>query len=158
VLRESQSAALALPNTGQAVAIDIGEAHDIHPRNKQDVGLRLALAARHVTFGENVEYSGPVYRRHVQRDGRIVIDFDHLSGGLVARGADNRVQGFAISGADQRFVWANAVIEGDRLVVWSEQVPDPVAVRYAWADNPEGANLFNRAGLPASPFRTDDWR
>jgi len=158
VLRESQSAALALPNTAQAVAIDIGEAHDIHPRNKQDVGARLALAARRVAFGENVEYSGPVYRRHEQRDGRIVIEFDHVGAGLVARGENGRVHGFAIAGTDQRFVWADAVIEGDRVVVWSEHVPDPVAVRYAWADFPEGINLFNEAGLPASPFRTDTWQ
>ena len=158
VLRESQSAALALPNTAQAVAIDIGDAHDIHPRNKQDVGARLALAARHVAFGEGSAHSGPVYRRHEQRDGRIVVDFDHLGGGLVTHGDENRVHGFAIAGADMRFVWANALVEGDRVVVWNEHVPNPVAVRYAWADNPEGANLFNQAGLPASPFRTDDWR
>jgi sialate O-acetylesterase len=158
VLRESQSAALTLPNTAQAVAIDIGEAHDIHPRNKQDVGARLAVAARRVAFGENVEHSGPVYRRHEMHEGRIVIEFDHLGGGLVTRGEQNQVSGFAIAGADRHFVWADAVIDGDRVVVSSEHVPDPVAVRYAWADNPEGANLYNKAGLPASPFRTDDWR
>jgi len=157
LLRESQSAVLALPATGQAVAIDIGEAHDIHPRNKQEVGRRLALAARAVVFGEAVEHSGPTYRGHVVRDGRVVVAFDHAAG-LHARGdAAARLQGFAIAGADRRFVWAEATIEGDRVAVSSGLVPAPVAVRYAWADNPEGANLYNGAGLPAGPFRTDLW-
>jgi sialate O-acetylesterase len=158
VLRESQSAALALPRTAQAVAIDIGDADDIHPRNKQEVGRRLALAARAVAYGERLEFSGPVYRGHETRDGRIVLAFDHAGGGLVARGdAPARLRGFAIAGADRRFVWADAAIENGRVVVWSEKVPSPAAVRYAWADNPAGANLYNAEGLPASPFRTDDW-
>jgi len=157
LLRESQSAALALPATGQAVAIDIGEAADIHPRNKQEVGRRLALAARKVAYGEDMEWSGPTYRRHEVQDGKVVIELDH-AGSLVARGdAGGRLRGFAIAAADRRFVWADATIEDGRVVVWSEEVPAPVAVRYAWADNPEGANLSNAAGLPASPFRTDDW-
>jgi sialate O-acetylesterase len=158
LLRESQSAALALPRTAQAVAIDIGDADDIHPRNKQEVGRRLALAARKVVYGEDVAFSGPVYRRHEVRDGRAIIEFAHTAGGLVARGAPaGAVKQFAIAGADRRFVWAEAAVEGDRVVVWSDRVPEPVAVRYAWADNPDGANLYNAAGLPASPFRTDDW-
>jgi len=158
LLRESQSSALALPRTAQAVAIDIGDANDIHPRNKQEVGRRLALAACSVAYGEKLEFSGPMYRGHEVRDGRIVIDFAHTGGGLVAKGdATGRLVGFAVSGADRRFVWADAVIEGGRIVVWSERVPAPVAVRYAWADNPAGANLYNVDGLPASPFRTDAW-
>ena len=158
LLRESQSAALALPRTGQAVAIDIGDADDVHPRNKQEVGRRLALAARRVAYGEAIEFSGPTYRRHEVAGGRVLLEFDHLGGGLTARGDTGApLRGFAVAGADRRFVWAEAAIEGDRVAVWSERVPAPVAVRYAWADNPEGANLDNAAGLPASPFRTDDW-
>jgi len=156
-LRESQSAALALPNTAQAVAIDLGETGDIHPRNKQDVGQRLALAARKVAYGQNVVHSGPVHRRHEVKDGRVVIEFDHVGGGLVGEGERGAVRGFAIAGADRRFVWADAEVDGDRVVVWSDRVPDPVAVRYAWGNNPLHANLYNREGLPASPFRTDDW-
>ena len=158
LLRESQSAALALPNTAQAVAIDIGVADDIHPRDKQEVGRRLALAARAVAYGEELEFSGPVYRRHEVRDRQVVIEFAHVGGGLVARGeAGGNLRGFAVAGTDRRFVWAEATLRGDRVIVSSDRVPEPVAVRYAWADNPEGANLFNAAGLPASPFRTDDW-
>lgn len=158
MLRESQSTALALPNTGQAVTIDVGEADDIHPRNKQAVGRRLALAARHVAYGEEIVYSGPVYRSHEVRGRRVVLDFDHLGGGLVAAGReDGHLAEFAIAGEDRLFKWADAVIDGDRVIVWNDRVPRPVAVRYAWADNPEGANLTNAEGLPASPFRTDDW-
>ncbi len=160
LLRESQSAALALPATAQVVALDLGEAGDIHPRNKQDVGGRLALAARRVAYGENLVHSGPTYLRHEVRGGRVVIRFEHVAGGLVARGATSAAGGpggFAIAGADRRFVWAHAAIEEGRVVVWSEQVPEPVAVRYGWGNNPDQANLFNREGLPAGPFRTDAW-
>ncbi|MEJ2504450.1 MAG: sialate O-acetylesterase, partial [Gemmatimonadota bacterium] len=155
MLRESQTAALALPNTAQALAIDLGEAGDIHPRNKQDVGERLARAARALAYGQDVVHSGPVYRSHVVRaDGRIAIEFDHVDGGLVARGGDE-VHGFALADGSGRFVPARARIEGDRVIVWNDDVPEPVAVRYAWADNPEDANLYNAVGLPATPFRTD---
>lgn len=159
LLRESQSAALALPGTAQVVLVDAGDAADVHPRDKQVVGERLALAARKVAYGEEVVFSGPVYRGHEVADGRVLVDFDHVGGGLVAGdGPRASPTGFAVAGADRRFVWAEARIEGGRVVVWSELVPDPVAVRYGWADNPEGANLYNREGLPAAPFRTDDWR
>ena len=158
LLRESQSAALGLPRTAQVVILDAGDADDVHPRNKQVVGERLALAARRVAYGEDLVHSGPVYRRHEIRDGRVVIEFDHAEGGLVAgRTTPGTLDGFALAGADRRFVRADAAIEGDRVVVRSERVPEPVAVRYGWADNPEGANLYNLAGLPASPFRTDPW-
>ncbi|MBI4916635.1 MAG: beta galactosidase jelly roll domain-containing protein [Acidobacteria bacterium] len=158
VLRESQAAALALPRTAQAVAIDIGDADDVHPANKQEVGRRLALAARKVAYGEDIVHSGPSYRRHEVRDGRVEIAFDHVGSGLVARGdAAGRIVGFAVAGADRRFVWAEAVVAGETVAVWSDRVREPVAVRYSWADNPAGANLFNREGLPAGPFRTDDW-
>jgi sialate O-acetylesterase len=158
LLRESQHAALSLPNTGEAVIIDLGDANDIHPRDKQDVGARLALAARHVAYGENgIVYSGPTLRRSHVQHGRMVLEFDHVGGGLVTKGPLNGVKGFAIAGADQRFVWADAAIKGDHVIVWSDSVRDPIAVRYAWGNNPAAANLYNRDGLPAVPFRTDQW-
>lgn len=153
VIRESQSAALSLPGTGQVVAIDVGDPADIHPRDKEPVGRRLALVARRVAYGERVEDSGPVYRGHTLRDGRVVIDFHHARG-LTARGELGAV---AVAGADRRWVWARARVEGNRLVVWSPEVPEPVAVRYAWSNNPVNATLYNAAGLPARPFRTDTW-
>lgn len=153
MLRESQGEALSLPGTAQVVAIDLGVADDIHPRNKQAVGARLARAARAVAYGQDVVYSGPVYRSHAIEGDAVRITFDHVGSGLVARDGDPG--GFAVAGADGRFVRADARIEGDEVVVWSDAVPDPVAVRYAWADNPIGANLYNAEGLPAAPFRTD---
>jgi sialate O-acetylesterase len=158
MLRESQSAALELPATAQAVAIDAGDADDIHPRDKQTIGHRLALGALDVAYGPDLVAAGPTYRSFSARDGRIEVLFDHLGGGLVARDTeDGRVRRFAVAGEDRRFVWAEARVESNRVIVWSDQVAEPVAVRYAWAANPEGANLYNRAGLPASPFRTDRW-
>lgn len=155
-LRAAQHAALALPHTAQAVIIDIGEADDIHPRNKQDVGRRLARAARHVAYGENLVYAGPVYRSHEVRDGQVWVRFEHVGGGLeTPHGAS--LGGFAVAGAEGRFVWAEARIEGDQVVVWSDAVPVPAAVRYAWGNNPARANLYNAEGLPAAPFRTDAW-
>lgn len=157
VLRESQTAALALARTGQAVAIDLGEQANIHPRNKQEVGRRLALVARSVAYGERLVSSGPTYQRHQVRGGRLLLAFEHLGGGLVSRSADGTVRGFAIAGVDRHFVRAQARIEGGRVEVWSTQVPHPVAARYAWADYPLYATLYSRAGLPAAPFRTDRW-
>jgi sialate O-acetylesterase len=154
-LREAQLLTLNLPDTGMAVTIDIGDAKDIHPKNKQDVGRRLALWALARTYGKEVVYSGPIYRSMQKSGGKILLRFDHVGGGLVARG-DEPLGGFAIAGEDRKFVWADARIEGDAVVVSSEKVADPVAVRYAWADNPI-CNLYNKAGLPASPFRTDAW-
>lgn len=158
MLRESQSATLEVPNTGQAVIIDIGEANDIHPRNKQDVGLRLSLAARKLAYGdEKIVYSGPTYKS-MKKDGQsISLTFDHIGSGLMAKDRYGYLKGFTIAGADQKFVWAKAEIKGKEIVVWSDQVKNPVAVRYAWANNPDDANLYNREGLPASPFRTDEW-
>ena len=161
-LREAQHRTLALPHTGEAVIIDIGDARDIHPKNKQDVGLRLALWAegtvyrRKSFFRRNIVYSGPSYRSMQVKGSKIRLRFDHVGGGLVGRGGEPLKQ-FAIAGEDQVFVWAGAVIKGKTVVVSSDRVPQPVAVRYAWADNPDGCNLYNEAGLPASPFRTDDW-
>jgi sialate O-acetylesterase len=146
---------LGLKNTGMAVIIDIGEAKDIHPRNKQDVGKRLALWALANTYDKSVPYSGPLYKSMDRSGGKITLHFDHCDGGLVAKGGEP-LRGFAIAGEDRKFVWADARIEGDTVVVSSSQVAEPLAVRYAWADNPV-CNLYNGAGLPASPFRTDTW-
>lgn len=154
-LREAQSMALKLPKAGQAVIIDIGEAEDIHPKNKQDVGYRLALNALAIAYGRDIVYSGPVYRSMDTDGDTIRLHFDHVGGGLVAKGG-GPLKGFAIAGEDRKFVWADAVIDGDTVVVRSDQVARPVAVRYAWANNPE-CNLYNKDGLPASPFRTDSW-
>lgn len=153
-LREAQTMALSLANTGMAVAIDVGDAKDIHPKNKQAVGKRLALAARHVAYGEDIVYSGPMYLSMKRAGTGIRIHFKHVEGGLKALGGPPT--GFSIAGADQQFEWAHARIVGDSVVVWSEEVAEPVAVRYGWAANPL-CNLYNTEGLPASPFRTDDW-
>jgi sialate O-acetylesterase len=154
-LREAQSLALSIPNTGQAVSIDIGDANDIHPKNKQDVGRRLAFNALARDYGKQVEYSGPVYRDMKREGNQIRLSFDHAEG-LQARGGE--LKQFAIAGVDRQFVWADARIEGEEVVVSSPEVSEPVAVRYAWANNPVGCNLYNGARLPASPFRTDDWK
>jgi len=154
-LREAQLKTLAQPNTGMAVIIDIGEAKNIHPKNKQDVGKRLALWALGTTYGKKIVYSGPIYKSMQAAGKKIILKFDHVGGGLVAEG-DGPLKGFAIAGEDKKFVWADAKIEGETIVVSSEAVAAPVAVRYAWADNPI-CNLYNKEGLPASPFRTDDW-
>jgi len=153
-LREAQELTLSLPNTGQAVTIDIGDAADIHPRNKQEVGRRLAVWALGSTYGAKGEISGPLYRSMTREESRIRIAFTHASGGLVAKGGEP-LKTFAIAGADRKWVWADARIDGESVVVWSDKVPRPEAVRYAWADNPEGCNLYNKEGLPGSPFRTD---
>ncbi|HXE53907.1 MAG TPA: sialate O-acetylesterase [Tepidisphaeraceae bacterium] len=154
-LREAQAlTAQTVGHSAIAVATDIGDAKDIHPKNKQEVGRRLALDALALVYGQNVEYSGPTYAGMETKGNSIVLHFDHLGGGLEARG-DGPLSGFAIAGADKKFVWADAKIEGNTVVVSSPQVEHPTAVRYAWANNPANANLFNKAGLPAPPFRTD---
>lgn len=152
-LREGQRLALAEPATAMVVAIDVG-GDGIHPRNKQEVGRRLARAARAVAYREPIEYSGPLYASMAIEGTAIRLTFTHAQG-LRARGG-RPLEGFAIAGADRRFVWAEARIEGPTVFVSSPQVPTPVAVRYAFADNP-ACNLENAAGLPASPFRTDGW-
>ncbi|MBA7622680.1 hypothetical protein ES703_30059 [subsurface metagenome] len=154
-LREAQLMTLALPNSGMAVIIDIGEADDIHPKNKQDVGKRLALWALAKSYGKELVYSGPIYKSMKIEGEKIILHFAQVGGGLVA-GPDEPLKGFAIAGADRKFVWADAKIDGDSVVVSRDEVSTPVAVRYAWADNPV-CNLYNEEGLPASPFRTDDW-
>lgn len=154
-LREAQSMTLNLRNTGQAVIIDIGDAKDIHPRNKQDVGLRLALWSLKKDYGvKDLVFYGPEFQSMQIADGKAILTFRHAGNGLVARGTV--LKGFAIAGADRKFVWADAEIKNGKVIVSSEDVPNPVAVRYAWADNPE-CNLYNQEGLPADPFRTDMW-
>lgn len=153
-LREAQTMTLGVKNTGMAVIIDIGEEKDIHPKNKQDVGKRLALNALAKDYGRDVAWSGPMYKRVHFKKGAAHLWFDHACG-LSTQG-NAPLKGFAIAGADRKFVWADARIEGKKVVVSSPQVPNPVAVRYGWANNPE-CTLTNASGLPASPFRTDKW-
>lgn len=154
-LREAQTMTLAIPKTGMAVTIDIGEAKDIHPRNKQDVGKRLAYAAYAVAYGEKDAPASPTFKSMQVEGDNIRLTFDHVGSGLVA--VSGELKEFSIAGADKQFVWATARIEGNSVIVSSPQVKQPVAVRYAWANNPMDANLYNTDGLPASPFRTDDW-
>ncbi len=154
-LREAQTMALQLPNTGMAVTIDIGNAKDIHPKNKQDVGKRLALNALAKVYGKDIPYSGPMYKSMKIEGSKIRIQFTNTDKGLKIKG-NKRLKGFAIAGKDKKFVWAKAKIDGDEVVVWNSKIKNPVAVRYAWASNPD-CNLYNGADLPASPFRTDSW-
>jgi len=155
-LREAQAlTAKTLPACGLTIAIDVGDAKDIHPKDKQAVGRRLALAAEAIAYGQAVEWSGPWYKTMAVEGANIRLAFEHLGGGLVASDGA-ALTGFAIAGEDRAFVWAEARIEGDAVVVSSRRVAKPVAVRYAWANNP-ACNLANKAGLPAVPFRTDDW-
>jgi len=177
-LREAQRKALALPKTGMAVITDVGDATNVHPKNKQDVGYRLSLWALAHDYpstklkaggmAKDLIYSGPLYKGHKVENGKIRISFDHVGSGLMAgvrkegleptaEDKSGVLKHFAIAGKDKKWVWADAVIDGNTVMVSSKKVPDPVAVRYAFADNPQGANLYNKEGLPASPFRTDDW-
>ncbi|MDQ3394810.1 MAG: sialate O-acetylesterase [Bacteroidota bacterium] len=153
-LRNAQLKALSVPNTGMAVIIDIGDANDIHPKNKHDVGKRLALAARKVAYKEEIVYSGPIYESMTVEGDKIRIKFKHTGSGLVIKGEEPKE--FAIAGQDNKFYRAKAVIENDAVIVSSDKVQNPVAVRYAWADNPEGANLYNKEGLPAAPFQSGE--
>lgn len=154
-LRDAQKQTLSLPNTGMAVAIDIGEAQDIHPKNKQEVGRRLALIALAKNYGVKIPYSGPIYQTSTSVGGSMKLTFTAADGGLKTSDG-SELKGFAIAGADQKFYWATAKIIGNQVVVSSPDVPKPVSVRYAWANNPV-ANFVNGAGLPASPFKTDSW-
>jgi sialate O-acetylesterase len=156
-LREAQLMTLSLPKTGMAVAIDIGDGTDIHPKNKQEVGYRLALAAQAIAYGRDVIYSGPIYESMAVEGDKIRLHFKYVYGGMVAKNwPAPAITGFEIAGDDHKFVGAEAKIDGDTVLVHNVKVAHPVAVRYAWAMNP-WCNLYNRAGLPASPFRTDDW-
>jgi sialate O-acetylesterase len=145
---------LELPHTGMAVTIDIGEANDIHPKNKQEVGRRLALSALAQVYYVDTEFSGPIYSGYQEEDNRIRLSFRNANGLKASDGG--KVKGFEIAGEDRKFVWADVTIDGDHVLISSPQVAKPVAVRYGWADNPD-CNMVNDAGLPASPFRTDGW-
>ncbi|MDR1191252.1 MAG: sialate O-acetylesterase, partial [Verrucomicrobiales bacterium] len=156
VLRESQlRAAQTVPGVKMAVTIDLGEPFDIHPHNKQDVARRLARIALADVYGKKIEWSGPMYESMQIEGNKIRLKFSHADGGLVAK--DGALKRFAIAGADKQWLPAAAEIDGDTVVVSSASLSAPVAARYAWSSNPEGCNLYNQAGLPASPFRTDDW-
>jgi len=171
-VREAQAKVTALPNAGYAVTIDIGDAGNIHPPDKYDVGYRLALATEPVAYGQKSGvYSGPAYKSMAVEGNKVRIAFDSIGGGLIIgtppehffssqrtplpKPDTSKLQGFAVAGADHKYVWANAVIDGNTVVLSSDAVPQPVSVRYAWADNP-ACNLYNKEGLPAAPFRTDD--
>ncbi|WP_276169056.1 sialate O-acetylesterase [Zobellia alginiliquefaciens] len=155
-LREAQTKALSLPKTGEAVGIDVGEAGDIHPKNKQDVGLRLALIALNKDYGKTETiFAGPTFKSVKFKNQKAVISFQNIGSGLVILDNSSNVKGFAIAGQDKNFVWAKAKIVGNKISLESDQVTQPAYVRYAWGNNPE-TNLYNVEGLPASPFRTDD--
>ena len=154
-LREAQLKTLSVPNTAMAVAIDLGEWNDIHPDNKKDVGERLALAAMKLAYGENIVHSGPIYVSSTVDRNEVVIRFDNIGSGLITNDGEAPSE-FAIAGVDKKFVWAKARIENDHVIVWNDALVEPKYVRYAWADNPVNPNLYNKEGLPASPFRTDN--
>lgn len=165
-LREAQTQALDIPGTGMAVITDIGAANDIHPKNKQDVGWRLAQWALHQTYGQkNLVPSGPLYKSHKVEGNKIRLSFDHVGSGLIvgkkngleptAEVKDGKLEHFSISGKDNKWVWADAKIDGQTVVVESTEISEPVAVRYGFTMNPAKANLYNKEGLPAGPFRTD---
>ena len=170
-IREAQTKALDIPHTGMAVAIDLADAHnprDIHPRNKQDVGGRLAQWALHQTYDKkNLVPTGPLYTSHKVKGNMIHLSFDHVGKGLMvgkktkleptAEVKGGKLEHFSIAGEDKKWVWADAAIEGDTVVVSSKEVKKPVAVRYGFTMNPANANLYNKDGIPALPFRTDDW-
>jgi len=168
-VREAQFQTLSLPKTGMAVTIDVGAAENLHPGDKTNVALRLARVARKVAYGEDLVYTGPLFDSMKVEGGQVRITFkpDSLGGGLTIGSApksdgkpglppDSVLRGFALAGKDQKWVWSDAKIDGESVIVSSSEVPEPIAVRYAWADNPP-CNLYNKEGLPASPFRTDDW-
>jgi sialate O-acetylesterase len=181
-LREAQAlAAKVLPKVGMAVITDVGDERDIHPKKKEPVGARLALAARAIAYGEDITYSGPAFKSMKIKGDKAILSFNHVGSGLVARPLEQKpvtgqktserspliydadtgelrpaLVGFAIAGDDRKFVWADAEIQNDKVVVTSPKVKKPVAVRYGWADCPV-VNLWNKEGLPASPFRTDDF-
>jgi sialate O-acetylesterase len=156
-LREAQTMTLKLPNTGMASAIDIGETNDIHPRNKQEVGRRLSLNALKIAYGKNLVHQGPMVSAVDFRDSKAVVSFSDTGNGLMVKDRYGYVNGFALAGADKKYYWAQARIIGSHQVeVLCDQVPEPVSVRYGWANNPDDLNLTNSEGLPANPFRNGE--
>ena len=154
-IREAQFGTLEVPRTGMALAIDVGEANDIHPKNKQEVGRRLSLCALAQVYYHEMEYSGPLYGGMQIEEGKVRLNLSNAQG--LKTSDDGPIKGFALAGEDKKFHWASAEIEGDHVVVSCAEVPNPVAIRYGWADNPD-VNLVNSVGLPASPFRSDKWK
>jgi len=155
ILRDSQSKALKLSNVAQAVSIDIGEKYDIHPKNKQDVGLRLSLAARKIAYNEDIVFSGPVYKSHTIQGSKIIVEYDNIGSGLITKdNKDDILKEFEIAGTDNVFMPARALIKSDNVILWHENINEPVYVRYAWSDYPN-VSLYNKEGLPASPFKTN---
>jgi sialate O-acetylesterase len=155
LFREAQAKSLAVPNTAMAIAIDLGEWNDIHPDRKKPVGDRLALAAEKIAYGEDIVHAGPLYQSSSIEGNKIVISFTDTGSGL-STNDDEPAAEFAIAGEDKKFVWADAKIDGNKIIVSSEEVPNPKYVRYAWADTPVNPNLINKEGLPTAPFRTDE--
>lgn len=152
-LRQAQLETLVVPNTGMAVTIDLGEWNDIHPLNKEDVGKRLALQAMKWAYQDSkVVYASPTFQSMKIKKGKIILKFANVGSGLIALGSERKLNQFAVAGKDKKFIWANAEIINNQVVVWNESITNPLYVRYAWADNPQGANLYNKEGLPASPF------
>jgi sialate O-acetylesterase len=157
-LREAQFMTLKTPNTGMAVTIDIGDRNDIHPKNKQDVGKRLAAIALNKSYGRNIEYSGPILDTIIKDKSKLILRFNHAKEGLMVKNKYGYVMGFEIASADKKFYFARAHIQdGDKIILYNENVSKPIAVRYAWADDASDANLYNTEGFPAVPFRTDTW-
>jgi sialate O-acetylesterase len=157
-LREAQAFTLSLPATGMAVTTDIGESNDIHPKNKQDVGLRLAVIALNNIYGQTMEYSGPVYESTNIQGNTIELGFIHAGSGLMVKDKYGYIRGFEIAGSDRLFHYAKAFVKDNKVIVYADQVTQPVAVHYNWADDAGDGNLYNREGFPAVPFRTDTWK
>lgn len=157
-LREAQASTLSLPNTGMVVTTDIGDPLDIHPLNKQDVGKRLAAIALNKLYEKGIAYSGPVFKSMEIKGSKIILTFDHAGSGLAVKGTDGYANGFEIAGADKKFYVAQAIVEGNTMVISHEKISAPVAVRYGWADDASQCNVFNTEGLPMAPFRTDKWK
>ena len=155
-IREAQlKVAKTIANTSMATTYDVGEWNDIHPLDKKSVAQRLFLGARKLVYGEKLQASGPLYKEMKVEGNKAIITFTEVGGGLKCKG--DKLKHFAMAGADKKFYWADAVIRGNKVIVTCKEVAEPVAVRYAWADNPDDANLMNKEGLLASPFRTDEW-
>ena len=154
LFREAQAQSLLLSNTAMAVAIDLGEWNDVHPDRKKEIGDRLALAAERIAYGDTVVYAGPVFTTAVIDGDKMILSFDYTGGGLITNDGE-APRAFAIAGADTPFVWATPKIAGDKIIAWSDEIKEPKFIRYSWADNPVDPNLYNKEGLPASPFRSD---
>jgi sialate O-acetylesterase len=157
-LREAQFLTLSLPATGMSVTTDIGESNDIHPKNKQDVGFRLAAIALSNVYGQAAEYSGPVYASMKTEGNKIELSFTHTGSGLMVKDKYGYIRGFEVAGANHHFHYAKAFLQNNKVIVYADNVPDPVSVHYNWADDAPDGNLYNQEGFPALPFRTDQWK